>query len=101
MPGHIRWHFPVDAEVKERAERVLERQERDIKTLSNLLSQIDADSSLLKAWRKLRNLLRWALPPKRPQPPVQPSIPLAGRTIGQAVPFERVTQAAIAECVGH
>ena len=40
----------LDAEVRERAERVFDRQKRDIKMLSNLLSQIDAGvSSLLKA----------------------------------------------------
>ena len=40
----------LDAEVRERAERVFDRQKRDIKMLSTLLSQIDAGvSSLLKA----------------------------------------------------
>jgi len=40
----------LEAEVRERAERVFDRQKRDIKMLSTLLSQIDAGvSSLLKA----------------------------------------------------
>ena len=40
----------LDAEGRERAERVFNRQKRNIKMLSTLLSQIDAGvSSLLKA----------------------------------------------------
>ena len=42
-----------------------------------------------------------SLPPKRPQPTIQPSIPLADSTIGQAVPFEGVAQAATMQCVRH
>lgn len=40
----------LDTEVRERAERVLSRQKRDIKMLSNLLAQIDQGvSALLRA----------------------------------------------------
>ena len=40
----------LDHDVKERAERVLARQKRDIKMLSNLLAQIDqVVTALLKA----------------------------------------------------
>ena len=57
----------LDADARERAERVLGRQKRDIKMLSTLLVQIDAGvSALLKAWRSRPVLTRHLCAPACP-----------------------------------